>query len=188
MYNQYYSKLLPPANLSHCDVDHLTGRVEMKMNLSMINDKIHEWLASINIAIHNARCLYKAPGISGSLHIDRADDVHGNISRLNWVFGGEDGYTEWFKPLPDYTPIAYPNYLNEMITTYDTEKCTSVCKAYLNGLNLINTGVPHIAKNGQSSPRYCYAFFIKDLHSKNDLLTYPEALARLQPWVTNIAQ
>ena len=180
MENIYYRKLKPPVQLvSPSWESNISGVCEMIMTNDMINNEVHEWLQDLGLSIERPRCLFKGAGRQGGLHIDCQTPVGNNFARLNWVFGGQGSKIEWFELLPGKTASKAINYVNEEINIYNENDCQQVCTSEINGLYVINTGIPHRVTSGLTD-RFCYALF---LNSKNGRVEWPEATEMLRDFI-----
>ena len=176
MENIYYRKLCPPVELKPWNFGSAAqGATEFTMTMDMINVEVHEWLLTLGLKIVYPRCLFKAAGRRGMIHIDCQKPKGNQYARLNWVFGGKNSRIEWFDLLPAKVPTPTLNPVNEYIDVYKESDCKPICSTEFDGLYLINTGIPHRVVGGDYD-RYCYAFFLQQ-HGRR--IEWSEAVSAL---------
>lgn len=127
--------------------------------------------------------MFKATGAFGSIHVDCPDTFPNNIARLNWIFNSENSYIEWFDVLPNKHGTNQNNPPGDAVLSYSGNSVKLAYKIKLDGLNIINTGIPHRAVRG-SGNRFCYAFCLKYINGTHqNRLEWVEAVEILKPWI-----
>ncbi len=134
------------------DFDH-TEKMRIVNDIhGVIHEEFQMFLDAHNLKIHELQIFTYRANQNLGIHVD--DEVVDNKAKINVIYGGEDSLVEWFQPLPG---IIKPVEFSPMGTKYlkfADHETVMACSANLVGPYLVNTGVPHRVKNG-NSPRVC---------------------------------
>jgi hypothetical protein len=145
-------------------------------DISKFDKRIVELLAECDITISHTEVFYTPAQKSLAIHVDGAK--LSNITKLNWVWGGEGSRMLWWKPMDQSamkigtTPVGTP-YLYA-----DQKKCTMIESTKIGRPTLVNVGVPHSVLNMSNSGRWCLSavLAVNGVNAEWDVLT--EKLSR----------
>ena len=135
-------------------------RLESKVDLSLIDPNLNEWLDSLGLYASHCRYFYMPAWTAYPLHID-VSAYENQYARLNFIVGGEGSVMSWYKLLPGKERTLLPNQVGEPVAIYNEDECEEIHRVKdLQGPNLLNVGIIHTVKNPKVD-RHCYAFALR---------------------------
>lgn len=152
--NTYAVDLNFPCDLFGADVNLLRfpKTRHLKINLDKLNPEIVTIFENLGLSIFLVEVFYAQPFFVSGIHVDVEG---GDINKVNWVFGGDQSYMNWYeikdgviyggvKQTTIKTP--YIPYESNSVTLKFSKKIVSPC--------LVHVGVPHNICNEKEN-RWC---------------------------------
>lgn len=168
--NPYYNKINLPFNPLESSYNIFEQINTIKIiDLKFLNYALKEFFEDLKIYVSLIECFYRKPFAVGDIHID---STGGDLVKLNYIYYGEGSNMEWFKPLPNASPISKQTSANTPYIEYNQEDVCLVESQVLNGSYLVQVGIPHRVKN-YHEPRYCVSLVLRD--AEYDRLTMEKA-------------
>ena len=138
------------------------------LDINVINIKLIDFLYNKGIEIRAVEVFYSEPNFGGGIHSDGAGDEGDDITKLNYIVGGQNSLMHWYKLKPGARKnvmntdkgTPYVNYFNE-----DTDRIHTASVGFP---SLVQVAVPHNVKNF-NEPRYCICLVIQNSTTKQRL-------------------
>jgi hypothetical protein len=152
--NPYYSELSFQFDpLTDMDVALKQILPQRKIDLKYINPKLINIIKSLGLRIHYSECFMRKPGNISPIH----SDTHGKTEfvKINWIYGGKEGYMSWFRPKEKSSGSFSYTTANTAYILYKPDEVDLVCKVLTeNKPYLIQAGIPHGITN-PTETRFC---------------------------------
>ncbi len=150
-----------------------------KINLDVINKEFKEVLSSLNLTINHIESFYK-PATAGfsMVHIDL---LGGDISKINWIFGGKDSSMNWFESLPGKAVVQSTNSIGAKYLVANKEDIVLIDSCKLKSPSLVQVGILHNVTN-LVEDRFCVSVCFVD-NITNKRVTFETAATRLAPYI-----
>jgi hypothetical protein len=148
-----------PNSMSHIKLDWQTN----------LSDQLNQFFLDHDLEIRLCEVLYKPPNAFSKIHIDGNDPSKNDLTKINWVIGGEDSKMVWYdikdsyyaKPLSDSLVKTSTSYAAYAIV-YIPEDVNEVYSENIRGPSLVQVGIPHnVITNSQA--RWCMSIIFRDL-------------------------
>ena len=141
-----------------------------KINMADVNPKIIDFLNQFNLKIELVESFSRHWGTISPPHIDVEP---GDLSKINWVYGGKNSTMNWFELKPgcslnkNFTSIGTPYYSAELYDVNQIDYCELVKPT------LVQVGVLHNITN-PTEHRFCVSVCMVD--QQNQRIGFSKAL------------
>lgn len=158
MYHRYLQLPFQPAFRRYDnDIPSLRENHHVRIQPRHIDPRLVEWLEELGLFVLLAEYFYTAPNKVLRAHCDTTQ--LSNLIKINWMFGGEDSWMDWYElkpgcPLPQYETIIQTKFSMPNVEDVILTESFKIGKP-----SLINVGQIHGVRNGKQ-PRYVYSFVI----------------------------
>lgn len=116
----------------------------------VINPQLLEFLAAKRIFPDHCELFYSPPNFFSGIHVDVN---HGDLTKINWVFGGKDSVMNWYSP-----KVEKKETINSAVNTpyigYYQNEVDLIHSCNLGFPSLVQVGIPHNIKNFNEH-RFC---------------------------------
>lgn len=151
------------------DIDPLVGKnslldilkitYQTRVPINFINPKLIEFLLSKKIKIRHSEAFYSEPFFVQPIHID----MHGgNITKLNFVFGGANSIMNWYKVKPGVSTPEKLTGAGTIYSEFSLDQVDLVETAVVKFPSLVQVGIPHNIVN-VDEPRVCLSLVLGTL-------------------------
>lgn len=178
--NPYYSELSFQFDpLTDMDVALKQILPQRKIDLKYINPELISILKPLGLRIHYSECFMRLKNNVNFIHTDN----HGQreFVKINWIYGGKDGYMSWFRPKDEsFGSLSYTPG-NTAFIRYMPEEVDLVCKLVTeNKPYLIQAGIPHDITN-PTETRFCICCLLS--YSDGRSISMSEAQEKLKDFI-----
>jgi hypothetical protein len=174
--NIYYNQLsldIPPLR-NVVDIRQIKA-LHYSMPVDNINPDMAEFLLSLGITVKCLDLFYRTPGNKSSIH---ADNLSGDFTKINWIYGGKGSKMYWFTlKNPSPNEVTDTTDVDRSHTTYSIGEVTYAESASLEGIYLLQVGIPHLVVNPYED-RHCLCFVLADLNGYRLTMTQAQELLR----------
>ena len=169
--NEFTNKLnlhIQPLRTGICVTDNLSSH--KFYDLSDLNPELSEFLLSLKIKVKMIEAFYRPANTMLNPHIDGAG---GDYSKINWIYGGKESVMKWYTRKPNTQIKDFgKTKINTPRIIFDEEDLTVLHAECLNGVHLVQAGIPHSVLAGDED-RHCLSLVITGLDGRR--LTMIEA-------------
>lgn len=177
--NQYCNSLnikLPPLSPDFNIFE--TTRHQISVDTKYVNPELTKLLSDLGIYVVYIDLFYRKPFHVGSIH---CDETGGDITKINWVYGGKGSSMNWYKIKHDTNLKNKKVSTTEASTSYIRFESTEVDFCYrssmLSGPYLIQAGLPHLVMNCVEN-RYALSFVIVDTNHQRISMSRAQELLK----------
>jgi hypothetical protein len=150
-----------------------------KINLDAINEEFINLLSSLDLTINHVESFYKPASIGFSkAHIDV---LGGDISKINWVFGGKDSTMNWFELLPGKEIIQNTTLIGTTYLSANEQDINLIDSCKLQSPSLVQVGILHNIINSVED-RFCVSVCFID-NKTNARVSFETATALLKQYL-----
>jgi hypothetical protein len=146
-----------------------------------INKEWVDWLADNNMFFKYARIFYAKPGAKYNLHVDIPTENPNRVAKINYIYGGEGSYMQWFQLKPGKSPYQYFDSMGDRVRGYKEEDCDCVHSENIVSPSLIDGGTIHTLIN-PTHARCCFSMALSSSATGN-WVEFPEAVDRLKEFL-----
>jgi len=133
-----------------------------------ITKEFKDILAHTSMVVRHAEIFYR-PGVGEEfdafIHTDGHQIVEG-LAKINFIIGGENNIMSWYIP---HVPITDSHIKTTSVGTkylnFEPNEVNLIDEAELNGLYIVNAGIPHgvkMTQGGINKPRICISLVPRD--------------------------
>jgi hypothetical protein len=141
------------------------GFKQIKIDESLLDIKLIEFLAQRGIKVHHAEAFYTLPGNKIPIHIDT--EVIGNQCKLNFVYGDPGSKMQWWRLKDENMPLKYRlTPIGTKYLMFSPKDCEMVWEAEVGNPSMVNAGQPHSVNNCTSSPRKTLSLMLYNINKK----------------------
>ena len=150
------------------------------IGLQDLNEKFLKILADKNLEVIHAE-IFKTNYFNRSwpIHID-ADNGHGDVPKLNWVYGNRECPMIWYKlkdahnRAREKTTATGTGYFD-----FDPDAVEEIARTFVGTPSIIQSGVPHTVENETNQNRWCVSIVVK---KQDQLLTFEQLVEEFKEY------
>jgi len=137
-------------------------RPHVKFAVSQLNPKFTEYLKNLKLYISFVEVFYTKPNTITDIHIDANP---GDITKINYIYGGVDSKMVWYKPNNDTYGEKKITCVNSNYVAFTSDEVTQVYTDPLDKPSIVQVGAPHNIINGNQA-RHCLSMIITENYKR----------------------
>lgn len=118
---------------------------------SYFNKELINLIMSLKLEISFVEIFYRSPGEQSGIHIDSDP---GDLSKINWIFGGKNSMMRWYQPKSSTSGGKRITPIGTFYWHYDLNDVNLICQRSLESSHLVQVGIPHDIYNPEQE-RFC---------------------------------
>jgi hypothetical protein len=145
-----YPPVLDTSAITRVKVRHV------QFDINDLNPEFTEYLKKLNLHVSFAEIFYTTPNITSGIHIDVR---HGDISKLNYIYGGAGSQMCWYNPISSTIGEQKITAVDSKYIAFTSEQVTLAYTDSLIEPSVVQVGAPHNVVNGNHD-RHCLSMVI----------------------------
>ena len=137
-------------------------RPHVKFTVSQLNIEFIEYLKNLNLHILFVEVFYTKPNTITDIHIDASP---GDITKLNYIYGGLDSQMIWYKPNNYTSGKKKITSVDSNYIEFNNDEVVPIFEYSLNKPSIVQVGTPHNIIN-YSQARHCLSLVITENDSR----------------------
>jgi len=129
----------------------------IEISLSDINYNLISFLSTLNLTIGFAELFYTPPFSFTGIHID---SLGGDYTKLNYIYGGENSFMNWWKQKPNVSTVIKNTAIDSQYISYRPSEVDLIDKQQVKFPSIVQVGIPHNIQNFKE-PRYCLSLVLR---------------------------
>jgi hypothetical protein len=142
----------------------------MEIPLNDINYNLISFLSTLNLTIAFAELFYTLPFSVTVIHLDA---FGGDYTKLNYVYGGNNSFMNWYKQKNNILNSLSTTIINSPYISYTKHQVVLIDTQQVKFPSIVQVGIPHNIHNFEE-PRYCLSLILRK--HDNTRLTMAESI------------
>ena len=151
-------------------------------DLSNFTPEYLDWVKNLGLTLVHAELFYSVPNTPYVIHQDHFKKT--DFPKINFVYGGKNSKMNWYNVKPEKLGKIIESNKNitdkKYTEIYTKDQVDLVYSQELEGVNLVQAGIPHNVTN-DIEPRWCVTTLY--LLDNKRFLTWTEAVTLFKPFM-----
>ena len=178
--NNFCMKLIPPTPIlgGPFDYEKYSSKRFEHFNISNFTPEYLDWVKNLGLTLVHAELFYSVPNTPYVIHQDHFKKT--DFPKINFVYGGKNSKMNWYNVKPEKLGKIPEPEIHNPYMTFNEDEVDLVYSQELEGVNLVQAGVPHNVTIDKNS-RWCISTVY--LLDNKRLLTWTEANNLFKPFM-----